>query len=63
MNGRHVLAPQGARAIQNPADRPAGNYLHIEEKYFEISRLRPRASLLIQACSAIHWRARETAIA
>lgn len=24
MNGRHVPAPQGARAIQNPAYRPAG---------------------------------------
>ena len=54
MNGRHVLAPQGAGAIQNPAYRPAGNFLRdIEEKSLEISRLRFRARLLVQACSAI----------
>jgi hypothetical protein len=53
MNGRHVLAPQGAGAIQNPAYRPAGNSLYIEEKSFEISRMRPRARLLMQDCSAI----------
>lgn len=28
MNGRHVLAPKGARAIQNPAYRPAGIFQH-----------------------------------
>lgn len=27
MNGRHVLVPQGARAIQNPAYRPAGSFV------------------------------------
>src|SRR5437868_5030104 len=50
MNGRHVLAPQGARAIQNPAYRPAGKFFSrdIEEKSLEISRLRPRARLVIQ---------------
>jgi len=49
MNGRHVLAPQGARAIQNPAYRPAGNSFHdIAVKSADISRLRLRARLLIQ---------------
>ncbi|CCV14820.1 hypothetical protein MESS4_710050 [Mesorhizobium sp. STM 4661] len=50
MNGRHVLAPQGARAIQNPAYRPAGNFLpDFTRKSADISRLRLRARLLIHA--------------
>jgi len=50
MNGRHVPALQGAGAIQNPAYRPAGNFLQgIVVKSVEIRGLRRSARLLIQA--------------
>jgi hypothetical protein len=44
MNGRHVSAPQGAEAIQNPAYRPAGIFS------FYSRWMRWKAAKAIQEC-------------